>query len=281
MTENFLINEVEEKLDFGKTLKISISGGTAKEQSISLKTALRYKDIKNILWGIDYFEFKDDINHNGEDFPFYLYDDNILNDYKYLFSIDTLIKSFKAYLYQYIKSKNSPLFDYNRMFEWQYSCKNLFTIKEVEKSWNREKNNIHNTNYQLMKYHFLKESFKYNVLRIIENNPNVKFTLFYPPYSILTYKNLEKQGLLKDFLEFRKYIYQSTKDLENVKIYDFQVAYKITHDLNNYKDLAHYNQKINSWMINQIVLKKYLLSKHSDGNNKILNKQITNYQVPF
>ena len=40
MTENFVIDKTEESLNFNKLIKLSISGGSAREQSTVLKTAI-------------------------------------------------------------------------------------------------------------------------------------------------------------------------------------------------------------------------------------------------
>ena len=99
MTENFILDEVEKKLNFNKLIKLSVSGGSAKEQSTTLKTAIENNDnLKNVLWGLDIFAFigePDMLRYGINSFPFYLYDDYITNDYKYLFSTDTLKESFK------------------------------------------------------------------------------------------------------------------------------------------------------------------------------------------
>lgn len=54
MTENFVLNEVENYLNFGKVLKLSLAGSSAKEQSTTLQTAISSnKELKNVLWGLD------------------------------------------------------------------------------------------------------------------------------------------------------------------------------------------------------------------------------------
>jgi hypothetical protein len=64
-------------------------------------------------------------------------------------------------------------------------------------------------------------------------------------------------GNLTDYQEFKKYVYSATKELGNVRLYDFQVAKEITHDLANYRDLSHFHQRINTWMLEQIAADRY------------------------
>ena len=123
MTENFIIDEVEEKLNFKKVIKLCVSGGSAKEQSITLGTSINSnKNLKNVLWGLDTFVFvgnPDRLRQGMGTFPFYLYDTNKLNDYQYLLSIDTLKDSGKAIVKPYFK-KNEIIYNYNIMYQWQH-----------------------------------------------------------------------------------------------------------------------------------------------------------------
>ena len=60
-----------------------------------------------------------------------------------------------------------------------------------------------------------------------------------------------------DVINFKEYVSSSLLDCKNVDIYDFQIANEITTNLSNYKDLTHYHQKINSWILQQMKENKY------------------------
>ena len=63
-------------------------------------------------------------------------------------------------------------------------------------------------------------------------------------------------------------------------MYDFQAEKSVTHNLNNYKDLSHYHQRINYWMIEQIKENKYLVSKeNSDSYIENLKKETLEYNI--
>ena len=282
MTENFIIDEIEKKLDFNKLIKLSISGGSAKEQSTTLKTAIENNDnLKNVLWGLDIFAFIGDtdmLRFGVNSFPFYLYDNDIINDYKYLFSINTLKESSKAILRPYLK-RDEFVYDYNKMYQWQHKVEKEFSIENIIKSWNYRNNFIsHEKNKQT--FFYLKNSFDTNFLTTIKNNSQIKFKIFFPPYSILTFKTFEERKQINDVLEFKRYIYNNLLVLNNVEIYDFQSEKNITHNLGNYKDLSHYHQKINTLMIEQIKEKNYLVTKDNiDEHLENLRKQINDYDL--
>ena len=280
MTENFLIEKVEKDLGYKKTIKLAVSGGSAREQSITLKTAIENnKDLKSVLWGLDTFVFigEPDRLRFGV-FPEYLYDKNILNDYKYIFSIDTLKESSKAIIRPYLK-RDKIIYDYNRMYEWQFNSENKFTIEEVKKSW-KDRDNYINYESDKQTFEYMKKSFDNNFLPIIKENSQITFEIFFPPYSILTFINFEEKELLEEILTFKAYIVNTLSLYQNIKIYDFQSESVITHDLHNYKDLSHYHQKINNWITEQIKDNKYLITKENiDEHLKILRKQIKDYDL--
>jgi len=267
MSENFIIPEVKEILNFKKPIKLCISGTSAYEEALTLKTALKYKKVKNVLYGLDTFLFWGDINrvrHGKKTFPFYLYDDNILNDYKYLFSLDTLIKSLKI-LNTIFDDRKKLIYNYNKMYQWQQTIPiSHFSKKYILKKWeNRQKQKHINEDFK----HY-KKSFDTN------------FIIYFPPYSILAYKLEIEKGIFEESLKFKKYVFEATKNMPNVKIYDFQIAKQITHNLNNYHDLDHYHQRINKWVLEQIKADNFRVTiENIDDFIDKLIKQVNNYRI--
>lgn len=283
MTENFVIDEVEKYLDFKKVIKLSVAGGSAKEQSITVQTAIdNNKSLKNVLWGLDTFAFVGETNslRYGENtFPFYLYDNNKFNDYKYILSLDTLRDSIRAIMSNYSDNSEKTIYDYNSMYKWQHPNDENFTLKNVYLGWKNRKEFI---NYEKNKqtFRYLKNNFDVNFFSIIKNNPQINFKIFFPPYSILAFKTFEERKLTNDILEFKEYIYNSLLSYDNVKIYDFQSEKNIIYDLNNYKDLYHYHERINTWLLQQIKVNNYLVKKENINEYlDSLKKEIEEYDL--
>jgi len=282
MSENFNISNVKNILGFQKSIKLCISGTSAYEEALTLKTALRHKKVKNVLYGLDTFLFWGDskrIRHDKKTFPFYLYDNNLLNDYQYIFSVDTLIKSLKS-LMSLFDDRSKVTYDYNRMYQWQHSVPSShFSVEYVLQRWeNRVESDIA---YQPKNnFYFYKKSFDKNFLSLIKVYPKTNFIIYFPPYSILAYKLEEEYNVFEERLKFKKYILEATSKLSNVKIYDFQVAKLITHELSNYHDLDHYHQKINKWILEQI--KENNFRVNISNINAIIEehkKQVNDYEI--
>lgn len=264
MMENFSLTEVGNILGFKQPIKMTMPGSSIYEQSIMLKTALRHQEVKKVLIGLDFFSYYgavDRLKYGESFFPFYLYDENLLNDYKYLCSIDTLITSFEALAITEDKCVNNPLYDYNKMYEWSSKNDEDNVLEQVEKKYKEKEKFDNNTKDEEKKLKLLKNNFEYNLRPLIEKNPNVEFTLLFPPYSVLAYKVYEERGQLEEFIHFKIYVVKSLEKYKNIKIYDFQLANDITHNLHNYYDLFHFKKYITTWMLEQIKVDNYRLSE--------------------
>lgn len=280
MTENFSLEKISKTMN--EPIKLSIAGGTAFEFNKLLKIAFNKKNekIENVLLGIDVYSFLGNYDNLSAGYlPEYLYDNNFLNDYKYLLNKDVLSRSFKLFSTNFNDTKSYS--SYNKMFEWQNDYKEQFKIENVIESW-KNRDFIFNHKYKNWKLNLLKNSFDKNILNLIKENINTKFYIFYPPYSILVYKDWENKEILNTIISFKEYIYYKLNALDNVELYDFQVDRNTTFNLNNYKDLTHYSQDINNKIIDQINKKEFILKKNNFKNVfQELKKQTKSYDVIF
>jgi len=280
MAENFNLNDVKAILGFPKPIKLTMAGSSIYEQSIILRTALRHQKIKNVLWGLDFFSFYGDIHrlkHGEAFFPFYLYDENILNDYKYLVSSDTFRRSLKMV---FAKQEDPSRYAYETMYQWYSKTKKEDTLKALYKKWQNRKDFDNEAKSWEKKFSYMKKNFETNLIPLIQEYKEVKFFFFFPPYSILAYKVYEQRGELKEFLRFKRYVIQSLSEFTNVQIYDFQYADNITHNLKNYYDLYHYTHAINRWILEQIEKGQYRVDfkKEAELSKKLL-QEIKSFQV--
>ena len=282
MTENFLIDKVEKILSFKKAIKFCISGGTAHEEYQTLSTAFRHRKINKVLYGLDIYAFRGtpDRDRHGVHLPIYLYDDNIFNDYHYLLNIDTFKNSLQALAEPYW-NKNNILYDYNHMWQWQHEFTHAFGTEKVLKKWLASHGSSKKFQKDLWATDKLELSFNKNLLSLIQAHPETEFILFYPPYSVLTFHDWQKEGVLKSSIAFKRYIFDKIKRFDNVKLYDFQVAKEIITNLDNYRDYSHYHQKINTWMLEEMAQDHYRVREDNvDDYGKKLLEITEEYEIP-
>lgn len=274
MTQNFIINDLKKNLNFKYPIKLPISGGSMIEHYTALDSAIKTKKVKNVLFGIDIVSLKNSENR----LPTYLYDINLLNDYKYLYSIDTLKRSITYPFLHFTLNTNHPRLDYNLMFQWQHNYKESdFSRDKVIKRFNKKITYLYNTENQDNLLNERINNFNKYILTLVEGNPNINFIFFYPPYSILFYKTMSENSL-NYFLKTKKYINKVLRTKANVKLFDFQTELDVITNLNNYRDLIHYHQNINIWMTENIKNNKYLISS-DDVNYSVFEKYVYDYKL--
>jgi hypothetical protein len=281
MGRNFHEDYVNEKLG-GKTFNASLPASTAHEQAMVAQTALRNKpNLKQVIWEINYYSFAGDPNWvvgQPSDFPTYLYDNSKVNDIRYLFN---------SYSYQVLydnlmanKKGDNNLRDVYSLYKFGKVApiENIEHIKSVLRDVKPEKPfpEINKASTQI-------KSFKENVISLVKEYPNTKFTLFYAPYAIYNHVSFYKTNkeYLTERLKFKKEVFDLVQKYPNVEIYDFQDMKDITFNIDHYQgDTVHYYDYINKWLIDYMANNKPVRSE-IDYSNKLQNfkNQITGFQI--
>ena len=184
MTRNFFIEDIEKAFDC-RAVKFAASGGTAGDMVKFLNVAKKNKgdDLRQVIFAIDIYPLNKDYTH-WKDFE-YLYRDDHGEDYRYFFSRQT--HSSMIYL---VKRKLSPKrqrphqSDRNRMFATEYKGK-PYGLQPVLKDAVKNEE-IHHTQTPFdPEVH--RRNFYGGMLPFFDNNPQIKFIVFLPPYHIYTY----------------------------------------------------------------------------------------------
>ncbi len=89
-------------------------------------------------------------------------------------------------------------------------------------------------------------NFERDAAGLIAKNPDVKFDIYFPPYSILQWVAMRdaSPATLKIVYDFTAYVSQRLVQFPNVALHDFRAVQDITHDLNNYGDVIHHSPDI-------------------------------------
>ncbi|WP_138495591.1 copper amine oxidase N-terminal domain-containing protein [Paenibacillus pinistramenti] len=249
MTENFLPSEVGEKLG-GSVLKLSIEGSTAKEQYLTAKVAFGTGQVKQVLWGLDYFAFRGNHVTDQGDFPYYLYDNNVLNDYKYIFNESNIKSAILALKDSKERAATHPSLE--KLYNWDSSV--TYGSKLVIKNWESARNNETAYGNNEDPLESVEQSFDDNVLQLVKDHPETTFYFYYPPYSVLRQQvwYMTNPERYENQLEMKRYMYEQLSKYDNVSIYEFQTDKEITYNLDNYKDLSHHSGAINSLIVDEI-----------------------------
>lgn len=261
MTENFRPRYVDRRLGV-HVLKIPIRGSTAHEQFLTARLALGTGRVARVIWGLDHWLCSgplDTVGSPTSPFPLFLYQDRALPYAQYLFNISTFIDSLKIILT--LRLWEAP--DANgldALYAWDhtvaFSKEHAIEDLRMAMAQSRRGQGLNPAFYGLDK---MQANFVGNVLSIIDAFPHVEFDIFSPPYSILQFKYYEWQNpdLLDRFLAFRALMIRELLHRRNVHLFSFDDVPTITHDLDNYKDMAHYRVEVNEHMIDSIAIGRH------------------------
>ncbi|MFC0236501.1 hypothetical protein [Fictibacillus phosphorivorans] len=268
MVHNFKEESVNEKL---KTVSFnaSLSGSSAKEQRKVVELALASKMVKHVYWELNYDSLSGGKDRIDPSFPAYFYDTNILNDLPYLVSYSSLQRIESQWkLKDKINMNADPLQYYKFGHDKKpVSLDNIgVNLKKPEKP---QPVPAGHTNEAYM------ESFKENVLPVVEKNKDVRFTFLYTPYPVTRHIAVYNSSpeMMEGRLKFKRDVYDALSQLKNTEIYDFQDEQSITFNLGNYMDRSHYFMYINEWMLD------YMAEKHSIQSKEEYHEKIDSLKM--
>lgn len=251
MTENFKTSEFDEL--FGvKSVKVPFSGGSYKEVADTLRAAFKYnKSIKTVVRGLDCVRFFNDADDcDYDNYPDYLYDDNLFNDVNYLLNSEVLFVALQDIAGRDADGKMQ--IDFDKYMNWMHAFP--IGIDAVKANYARSTVEVaseqcHMTDEERAT---IKKNITQNVIEVATENPGTEFYLYFTPYSIAFMDYYKLQGNLVRQLEAEKYIIELLVPYDNIHLYSFFLQEGIITDLTKYRDVAHhveeYNSMILKWM---------------------------------
>lgn len=251
MTENFKTTELD-KIFGVHSIKVPYSGGSYKELNDDLVIAMRtHPDMKVIVRCLDMDRFFDDRDAMRTDlgkYPEYLYNSNPFDDVNYLFNRDVLYTRVWNMVQDRQKGKEPGITSFNDYENWMKSYKfgkNAVFVNPITEPTEKvaltedEKSTI-------------QENILVNVTSLADQYPETEFYYFFPPYSAAWWANKYQNGLVEKRIAAEKYIIEQILPHENIHLFSWNDRFDITTDLNNYKDINHYGEWVNSWMLVQM-----------------------------
>lgn len=274
MAANFSPQEASDV--FGDNfVNISINGSSLYSRSLVLNHAINQKPIKNVILSLDGFA---ELGHYHSFFPLenwiYLYNDNHFDDIKVyvnnkylkytlckntILSIDTQTckqtKSLENLKEVRTKHSYNMLFGgIENWFKTQNDWRTKNALNEIVMSAQCIKADCENTSSYIFKLinNFSHAAVSYDeyVFQIANENPNISFYQFFPPYSRLRYGiwRQEDSELFDLYLATIRHVVQKSAQLANLHVYGFDHL-QFPNDLANYRDTGHYHHRFNTLML--------------------------------
>jgi len=107
------------------------------------------------------------------------------------------------------------------------------------------------------------ENLEQNVLTLMREHPDTEFYLYFPPYSICYWDELNQNGEIERTIDAEQYAIELLLQQPNTKLYCFFTNFEMVCDLDNYADYLHYGEWINDDMLKWMHAGEYLLTKEN------------------
>ena len=247
MMENYRNAEAGAILN-GKVINLAMGAATAYELRQLLTTVLATGKARHIIFDLNFNAFSGSPTTEvvTEPLPLYLYDDLRWNDVHYLLQSQTLAKSVEIAL-----GLTRGRYSTNADAPWYWADEYAFSKETVLRGLDLA--NINRDYRQPSRtLEGMLASFETNLLPLFRAHPEVRFSLVYPPYSALVWKDFQQRGQVAVSLAFKRAVFAAVRGLPNVALYDFQARLEWVTDLNNYKDIYHFSPRISRQLIEAI-----------------------------
>lgn len=259
MTENFKKSEAD-KIFSTDFIKVPFSGGSYKEMNNNLTRAYNSgHEIKYIIRCLDYTHLIADKDAMREDidYPKYLYNDNPFDDTSYILNKSVLFnRTLDVVSYTNNGSKTTSFDDYaNWNSSYTFGAETVLSTYTLGEKAN-EKAVLSKEEEDMVV-----GNIRQNVTELAELHPETTFYLFFPPYSICYWDNLNNTNEIDKRIDAEEIAIRELLKYPNIRLYSFCDNYELVCNLDNYKDQAHYGEWVNSWMLEWMYNREHQLSK--------------------
>jgi hypothetical protein len=246
LMENYDLAKVAQLCN-AKPVNLATSAMAAYEQRKILEVALSHRAPKRVVMTLDFNSFAPPANASlpeiTDPLPLYLYNDNPLDDYPYLLGGPVAMRSLAIL-------RGVPVGRYSTNPDRAWSWDHEVSFSRTRAMTGIDPANINRNFHQGPRtIENMRASFEANIARLIESNPGTRFTLIFPPYSIIVWADFVQRDQLDVSLAFKRYVVQRLASTPNVELLDFQWDDTITHDLDLYADIYHFSPAINRQLL--------------------------------
>jgi hypothetical protein len=262
----------------GRSLKLSMTGSNSHEQSFVLAAAMERHPTR-VIWQMDDWIFRDAPQIDQDIYlPADLYHRNAKGVAAYLFSgataresawilarsippLEPLVaKLTTGVIFKFPISRVDDIntlradFDVTGFYNAQAGVDDFRRITDPA----RRARLAEDYNYDAMV-----KTFESDAISLIEKNPDVKFDIYFAPYSILQFvaQRDASPATLKIVYDFTAYAFPRLLKFPNVTLHDFRTVKEVTHDLGNYGDVIHHSPAVDLKVLSWLAERKYVVNR--------------------
>lgn len=239
LSENTTPSLMRETLGW-EGLQIVFSGSTLHEQAQAARLALtHHPSLKHVVWEMNIFSFlgaPDEVREGG--FPSYLYDENRLNDLRYLLQGEMAWEALMQ-----LAGKLGCMPRKKHVLETLHRWDHLYEFGEPSlKRHYCQPERFFTQHPYPWEISSLLASFEANMLPLLEAHPEQEVFLYFPPYSLALYHRMPELVPLLSL--WKQEIAARVAKLPQVKLVDFQATPGMVDAPAHYMDGLHYDAAI-------------------------------------
>lgn len=243
MTVNFTASSFERDMGL-KLQKLSYNGAYPRDQYNIMEQVFEYHpSVKRVFLGIDELNYSADVNETKYPVTDYLYDNNPVNDVKYLLNKDVMLD----YVLKPLVDRSDAT-DWDMIYPmwWKPEHYNLANVRLYYTPADKIKDTTPLEEYIAG----IEKNLDTNIIPFIEEHPDTEFTIFYPPYSILYWYDAKRTEDVDIIVGKLRFITERLLAFDNVEVYLFSGDEEIITNFDNYADYTHYSTAVCDYMVN-------------------------------
>jgi hypothetical protein len=261
-----------------KSLKLSMTGSNSVEQSFVLAQALD-RHPRRVVWEVDDWIFRDAPDIDSDIYlPADLYRRNVKGVAGYLFngsmakeSLWLLVRSIAPLRPVTSRLTSGVLFKFPlssvediNVLRPDFDVASTYNAKQLAASFRRITDPARSAylaegyDYDAMVRHFERDA-----ISLIEKYPDVRFDIYFPPYSVLQFVAMRDASptTLKTVYDFSVYAGKRLTEYSNVRFFDFRAVKDVTHNSDIYSDVLHHAPAIDLKVLSWIAAGDYRVSR--------------------
>jgi len=264
----------------GRSLKLSMTGSSSREQIFVLEAALQ-RHPRRIIWEVDDWIFRDTPEIDADPYlPADLYRRNAQGIARYLFngamareSVWIAARSIPWLRPVVVRVTNGVVFSFPIADPDDINV--LKPDFDVAAAYNEQKARASFASItdparraylaEGYDYEAMVRNFEQQAVRMIEAHPQVQWDIYFPPYSILQFVAMRDASpqTLKIVYDFTAYVARRLVGLPNVNLHDFRAVSDVTHSLANYSDVIHHSPAVDQMVLTWIAQGRFRADRNT------------------
>lgn len=246
MTQNFKTSEYD-KLFGAKSIKVSYPGASYKELWKSIDNACSRHEVKRVIVNMDGDSMAQPDYMRYNDLPEYLYNDNVLDDTSYIWNKEVFLYGTLHDIRATLSGEKTTSMDEYGSFLHETGYEHV--MSDIDKI---DEPIVQSLDFHDGRKYAVIDTLMFNVLPVVLAHPDTEFVIFIPPVSIAKWCELyEKEDVYYRVMRYKTALEYLINE-PNICFYGFQDCFDITTNLSLYSDSVHYDEEVNSWILQRI-----------------------------